>query len=445
MKNIVWIIISLLISFSIYSCEKEHAKELNSGSENIITPTEPPAKIEVIKGNNQVGFSGRLLPDTIYVEIIPDEMNDADHYFYYFNDGRAGVVESIKMTDRVLLKIQWALGMERDQKMKMYLYSTLNKNTDGSFAPIASVDICATCKSPWSTVFTYDNGLIGPGSFCDMHFTDDQNGIVIGVSLDGNARTTDGGNTWSLVNTFRSDLYRFSFCDSMNGLVIVTNNWAYFTNDGGNTFYEADWTPPIVGHLSSNDYLMLDKNTIITIGRNGTIVKSVDSGKTWKKYNGFNFNNSLNSITSINKYKYFACGQVGKIVRTTDGGDTWTETDLLINNDLKKIYFINELVGFAGGTYGMLVRTTDGGNEWTILKTGLLFPIIDIHFFSNTLGYVVTSAGEIARTNDGGDSWELVNIDNYGVYDLAKVYFKDSETLLGLQGKSIFKYNLRDN
>lgn len=441
MKNIIWIVISLLLSFATYSCDKEDAKELDSTG----GPTEPPGKIEVIKGNNQTGFRGRLLPDTIYVEIIPDRMNDVDHYFYYFNSVRAKVVESKKMTDRVLLKILWELDVETDQKIQLYLYSGLNRNQDGSFAPIASVDICATCKSPWSTVFTYKDGFVGPGSFRDIHFTDDQNGIIIGESLDENVKTTDGGNTWSLVSKFREDLYRFSFCDRMNGIVIVTNNWAYFTNDGGNTFYEKDWTPPIVGHLSSYDYLMLDENTIITIGRNGTIVKSVDSGKTWKKYDGFNFYNSLYSITSINHSLYFACGQVGKIVRTTDGGDSWTETDLLINNDLNKIYFINEQVGFAGGTYGMLVRTTDGGNEWTILKTGLRFPVIDIHFFSNTMGYVVTSAGEIARTNDGGDSWELVNIDNYGVYDLAKVYFKDSETLFGLQGQSIFKYNLPNN
>lgn len=436
MKNIRWIFISLLVSFIIYSCDKDDTREVKQEPEIIIEPTEAPEEMNVLKGNNQVGFIGHLLPDTIFVEIIPDKITDIDHYSYGFSSWRANVVATKKMADRVLVKVLWSLDEEAHQQATLFLYSDLNTNKDGMNDPIASVDIYATSKSPWNNVFK------ATGSLRDIHFSDDLNGIVIGEYIDGTAKTTDGGKTWSIVRWERNDLYQFSFYDSLNGIVIVTNNWAYFTNDGGNTFYEKDWTPPIKGHQSSNDYLMLDENTLLTVGGYGTIVKSVDSGKTWKKYQGFNFNNSLKSITSVNEHTYFACGQVGKIVRTTDGGDSWTETDLLINNDLEKIYFINEQIGFAGGAYGMLVRTIDGGDEWTVLKTGLQFSIRGIHFFSNNLGYVVTTAGEIAKTTDGGKSWSLVNIKNYGVYDLANVYFKDSKTLLGLQGNSIYKYDL---
>ena len=432
MKNITWILITLLISFVMYGCDKEADQKPGA----IIEPTEAPVEMNVVKGNNQVGFRGDLLPDSIFVEIVPDKMDDIDHYSYSLSHWGANVVETKRMADRVLVKILWSLNLETDQRTTLFLYSDLNKNKDGTNDPIASVDIYATSRSLWDKVFT------ATGSLKDMHFSDPLNGIVIGEYADGNAKTIDGGKTWSIVRWERNDLYQFSFYDSLNGIVIVTSNWAYFTNDGGNTYYEKEWTPPIVGHLSSNDYLMLDENTILTIGGNGTIVKSVDSGKTWKKYKGFHFYNSLLSITSVNKHTYFACGQVGKIVRTTNGGDSWTETDLLINNDLNTIYFINEQVGFAGGTYGMLVRTTNGGDRWTILNPGLKFPIINIHFFNNEMGYVVTSAGEIAKTTDGGESWELISKENYGVYDLAKAYFIDSKTLLGLQGNSIFKYEL---
>jgi Uncharacterized protein related to plant photosystem II stability/assembly factor len=172
----------------------------------------------------------------------------------------------------------WELKFEdANQKTTMSLYSI-----NGAYKPIATIEINAFIKTPWKLIFTDTGNTFGSGDFLDIHFSDDKNGIVIGDYFNGNAKTTDGGNTWNFVDKFRHDMFSLTLYDNLNGFVEVTNNWAYFTNDGGNTFFEGDWTPPMIGHRGSNDFLMIDKNTIYSVGNKGAIAKSIDSGKTWE-------------------------------------------------------------------------------------------------------------------------------------------------------------------
>lgn len=435
----IYCIILALASLLIYSCSKDD----NTPSVPNPKPIEAPTSIAVTKGNNQVGFKGHVLLDTICIEIVPKNMNDTANYFYKVDSWNAQIAKIVRLSDRIVLNITWALSPDKtSHTFVMSLFSTSNKDQNGIYTPIASVEVNASAKEPWSKIFTDTGNTIGPGEFLDIHFYDDLNGIVFGDYFNGNAKTTDGGKTWSFISKFRSDQYQVSFYDKMHGFVIVTNNWAYFTNDGGQTFYETDWTAPHVGHLFIMDYHMLTKDIILGVGVNGIIMKSINAGKTWEKYEGFSFVNFLYSIACINDNTYYACGQVGKIVKTTNGGQSWTETDLPLNNDLRKIYFLNENVGFAGGTYGTLVKTTNGGDSWSTIRTGLRFPIMEIHFFNSSLGYIVTTAGEIAKTTNAGETWELICVGSYGVSDLTKVYFKDTETLLGIQQHSIYKFDL---
>src|SRR5690606_26715544 len=129
--------------------------------------------------------------------------------------------------------------------------------------------------------------------------------------------------------------------------------------------------------------------------------------------------------------------------KTTDGGKTWNTQEILLNNYLNKIYFLDKDYGFSAGQYGVLVKTIDGGENWEIIETGLMFAIIEIYFYNKDLGYIVSTTGEIGKTTDGGLTWELINKSSYGVYDLNKAIFKDN-TILGLQGGSIYKYILNN-
>lgn len=439
MKNINLILLSLIVL--LLGCEKED--ELPKTS---ITQINPPKSISIVSGNNQIGYPNDYLKDSIVIEITSDKIEDLENYSFYFesNDYFASVyAHDTILESKMYVYAKWRLNStDEPQKLKFILtekcddyYSQCDK--------LDSISISATIKSPWLKIYT-DASWSG-NELYDIHFSNENEGIVVGGLgfHDGYIKTLDGGATWSSAINNRDDLYQLSFSDPDTGIVIVTNNYAYFTNNGGQSFYQGEWTPPIVGHRSSSDYFMFNSKEIITVGRGGAIAKSKDGGKSWTTYQGFTFENYLYDITCTEDKICYACGSIGKVIKSNDGGETWEEKNLLLNNYLKTIYFIDNDFGFTAGQYGALARTIDGGVNWEIIQTGLRFTIIEIYFYSNDEGYIVSTSGEIGKTIDGGLTWEKVNKDNYGVYELNKAYFKGND-ILGLQGGSIYKYELNN-
>lgn len=422
-------------TISLFGCYKD--------KEPSITPINPPKNIIIVSGNDQIGYPNEFLADSIVLEITPENINDLNNYSYSFKPkdyyGGVNAYDTI-LDNKMYVYAKWKLNAH-DEPQELMFYLNELCNDYGQCNKIDSLLISASLKPKWESVFSGTNGTLH-----DIHFTDDTNGILVGELPFGSGyyETNNGGETWNtVVNIDRNDLYQLSFADKNTGIVILTNNWAYHTNDGGKSFYQGDWSPPLIGHRSSSDYLMLNSKEIFTVGGNATIAKSMDGGKTWSRYDGFSFTNYFYDITCIDKNICYVCGSIGKIVKTTDGGETWNAQEILLNNYLNKIYFLDKDYGFSAGQYGALVRTTDGGENWEIIKTGLMFAIIEIYFYNQDLGYIVSSAGEIGKTTDGGLTWELVNKHGYGVYDLNKAIFKDN-AILGLQGGSIYKYILNN-
>lgn len=433
MKNNYLIIIGFI--FFLLGCEIE--KDIVN--EPQITPINPPKSISIVSGNNQFGYKNEFLSDSIVLEITPENIDDLRNYSYYFKSNNfysdVDAYDTI-LDNKMYVIAKWKLNYSDESQKLTFFLTEKYTNYFNNRNKIDSIQIYASIRTPWKSVFSESNG-----TFYDIHFSDDNNGILVGDLPFGSGylKTNDGGKTWITVANNRTDLYQLSFADSDTGIVIVTNNWAYFTCDGGQSFYKGDWSPPIIGHLSSSDYFMINSKEIFTIGGNATIAKSINGGMSWVIYKGFSFKNNLYDITCVDKNTCYACGAIGKVVKTTDGGETWKEQEILLNNDLKKIYFLDMDYGFSAGQYGALVRTINGGERWEIIKTGLRFPIMEIYFYNRYLGYIVSTAGEIGQTKDGGLTWVVLNKDNYGVYELRKVIFKDN-SILGLQGGSVFKY-----
>jgi photosystem II stability/assembly factor-like uncharacterized protein len=406
---------------------------------------EAPNAITIISGNNQTGYPNVVLPDSLLIEISADNPEDLSNYAYYFKSLEYGnwiPSKSYIKNNKLYVSASWQLGYQTTtQELIFYL---IEKCVQNSYPPnckiLDSLSFEASIKKPWLQVYSGD-----PWSLYDIHFSDENHGIAVGdlPFSSGYLKTSDGGLTWTETTNARNDLYQLSFCDHDTGIVVVTNNYAYFTNDGGQSFYQGEWSPPITGHQSSTDYFMQNSKTIFSVGTRGAITKSFDGGKSWNTYQGFSFINCLYSVTCPSQNVCYACGEVGKVVKTSDGGETWFEQEVMINNYLKTIYFQDVNNGFAAGQFGALIRTTDGGITWDIIQTGLRSTIIEIHFDTRDEGYFVSSGGAIEKTIDGGKTWTLINKDNYGVYDINKACFKGN-SILSLQEGSIYRYDLSE-
>jgi photosystem II stability/assembly factor-like uncharacterized protein len=415
-------------------------------------PTPPEIKpsrvksLEVVSGNNQFGYVGMALPDTIVFKVTLNNPADtaALSYSYTTNStsGQFYVVNHTSSNDILYLKAIWTpAATATTPTLTFYTYSgcSATQISQGTCKTLDSVRLSATIRKPWVSVYNGSNG--GYNVLYDLYFTDATHGIVIGEGS-GIVRTADGGKTWTQGPSARpdDDMQLLAFSGPYTGLMVVVNNYALFTYDGGNTYAQENWTPPFIGDRSSSTYDMLSRNVIYTVGVHGQIAKTIDGGLTWTQ-EGFSFLNNFHDIVSIGADTLYACGDVAKIVKTTNAGKTWLEQPLQLNTYLKKLYFITNNFGFAGGQNGALVRTTDGVN-WSLIKTGMQFPIIAIRFFNPQRGYIVTSGGEIAESKDGGLTWAMRCTANYGTGSLNKAVIKDETLIIGLQGSSIYTFDL---
>jgi photosystem II stability/assembly factor-like uncharacterized protein len=385
------LLLASVCTFSLTQCHKTYTNPAPP-----VPLVQPPKSMQVIEGNNLVGGINLNLPDTILVRIIPNDPSDAEKYF--FNCSASDSVGNLQVMNleidsggvNATLSRQTGRQSPR-QDIKFYLLS--NCTTKGCQV-LDSVTISAVIKPPWTNVYS------GSGSLTDIRFTSNQTALAIGQFSNGIVRTDDGGASWSATSAFRNDLEQLCFLDSLNGFVTVANDYAYSTTDGGQTFNQGAWTPPIIGDGSSRDFSMVSPNTIYSVGVQGTIVKSVDGGQDWQSLN------------------------------------------ISLNNHLYSICFLNKDIGFAGGQGGALIRTMDGGSTWSFVRTSMHFTIFSIRFFDMQHGVVVSETGEIADTNDGGITWRKECPSNNGVFSLQKAAIKDQKTVFAIQNGSIFRYDI---
>ncbi|QNK64091.1 hypothetical protein H7F33_06265 [Pedobacter sp. PAMC26386] len=404
--------------------------------------------IEIIRGNNQVAYKGERL-DTIVLKIKLNASDDGSPLAYYLkpsdNNNSFQMHSQVKSGGDMIIKGFWRPSSNVEEpNIKLYFSATCNYNqmASGTCKVIDSVVLSAKFRQPWKSVYFGSQG--GYNVLQDLQFIDEYKGIVVGEGS-GVIRTSDGGKTWLRGEPVRSDngAYIISFTGRDTALVSIVNNYAFFTYDGGKTFFQANnWTPPIGGHQSSTSYYLQSRNTIYSVGREGNIAKTIDGGQTWNKSGSFNNLNRLNDLTHIGKDTLFTCGSVGFIARTSDAGRTWKQQPVQVNNDLNKIYFINSSTGFIGGQSGVLLRTTDSGEHWEKISSGVGFPIIAIRFFEKGHGFLVSSGGEISESRNNGISWTQIMKSNYGAGDLLRALIKDETTIFGLQQSSILTYDL---
>jgi photosystem II stability/assembly factor-like uncharacterized protein len=313
--------------------------------------------------------------------------------------------------------------------------------------------VCAI-GSDFSILTSRDGGLtwkvnnIRPqhGEFNGIHFTSDTDGLIISDHA-GILRTGDQAKSWqySEENLGRDDFVQMAFADYDTGIFIVTNNYAYTTNDGGKSIFMNDWSPPTPGDRATLDYEMITSKIIYAVGVRGTAAKSIDGGKSWIPFT-LDFPNQLNIIKCLDVNTCHAAGIAGVVISTWDGGEHWKVHNLQVNNDLKVIKLLDNNTGFIGGAGGTILKTSDGGQTWNKTDTEANWPVISFEFISDLKGFAVTEGGEILRTDDGGDNWKLKDnlpLPNSWSY-LKTTFMRDTTQIYGISALYIYRWTAKE-
>jgi photosystem II stability/assembly factor-like uncharacterized protein len=229
--------------------------------------------------------------------------------------------------------------------------------------------------------------------FCSIHFSDSENGTVIG-EMGAIYTTTDGGEIWTSQKKGYSDL--------------LTSVW---------------FTSPSIG---------------IAVGDNGTILRTNDYGRNWNLMPSLT-SKKINKLFFTNQNNGYAVGDSGTIIKSTNGGADWSLLNSPVHSELRSVLFLDSLNGLVVGDDACLIRTTDKGQNWSVINLGLGYGYMlsSISIKNSQTIYVSgtdATTDIVIKSTDSGISWDLCEDDKISVK-----YFIDNNNGFGLSGWQVFK------
>jgi len=255
--------------------------------------------------------------------------------------------------------------------------------------------------------------------------------VYAGIPNEGVLKTTDGGVTWTAVNTgLGNSLYIQSLVMSPADpqvLYVGTMNGAIFkTTNGG-----ASWAPARTGVPESVLYiysLAIDPQAPDTVYAGSThgLYKTTNGGGSWAlSSTGMGLRRVGALAVGVGSSSTIYAGTDQGIFKSTNGGANWASANVgLLSEE------VNDLLTdasspstlYAGTLVGGLYKTTDAAATWSAARTGLTSMHVRALAFSSApdIAYAGTSNG-VYKTADGGASWSEVNqgLDNRNVRVLA--------------------------
>lgn len=265
--------------------------------------------------------------------------------------------------------------------------------------------------------------------------------ILIAAAIDGGYQSNDGGETWKLITPpNHADIKRLHSVaiDPNNPEIIYlgTEHLPWKTDNGGKDWYL------VKGHPTDKKQQLIDDSDIFTIvidreeptrvyaSACSGIYCSLDSAKTWKKYQGIPFTSRRTHVIypdPTNKNIIYS-GTTEGLWKTLDGGLKWkpmTSTRTVVNaiaihpSDPNKVY-----IGIKAG--GVLV-STNGAESFRAANNGFVNRQIGTLLADRKIkGRIYAGAlfngfeGGLFISNDSGATWQSAarGLESQDIYTL---------------------------
>jgi photosystem II stability/assembly factor-like uncharacterized protein len=189
-----------------------------------------------------------------------------------------------------------------------------------------------------------------------------------------------------------------------------------------NLFAQWEWQSPLPQGNTLNDVKIVSEKVVLAIGELGTVIRSTDTGETWKLIN-LGTETNLVSLSFADEQTGYILGINGTVFKTTDCGINWSVQNPGIKTIYYSICFVDKDTGFVAGYYGTILKTTDGGNTWAKKNSKTISTLNKIIFLNNKIGFAVGKEGVVVKTTDSGNTWKGASISS-GI-DLKSIFFTD--------------------
>lgn len=153
----------------------------------------------------------------------------------------------------------------------------------------------------------------------------------------------------------------------------------------------------------------LSGDAIVAVGERGTIIRSSDNGRSWKRMSS-PASATLTGISFVDGGATgFAAGHGAAVLMTTDGGVSWSKVfqGPKLDQSFLDIVATDSRHVLAVGAYGFCMASSDGGKNWSPINP----QDSDLHYnriyriSSNSL-WIVGEQGSVLNSADGGQHWD---------------------------------------
>ena len=226
----------------------------------------------------------------------------------------------------------WAIAIDPVEPSVMYAGTgtptpaAVFRSKDGGVTwerrPMEAAETCPAVGSPRVTGIAID--------------PDNRQNIWLGLEVDGVRRSIDGGDTWSSLNGAipNLDIHNVAVAAGPpNTVVIVVNNDVYTSTDDGSTWdqlgirdiFPMTYPRGIMVHPGRTNTIFVTIGDS-TPGRNGAVMRSEDTGKTWQSMPLPVQPNTAMWVVNIqpdDPQLVLAGSRYGYLYRSNDGGNKW--------------------------------------------------------------------------------------------------------------------------
>jgi photosystem II stability/assembly factor-like uncharacterized protein len=280
----------------------------------------------------------------------------------------------------------------------------------------------------------------------DMSFSGKNNGTIV-CDLGMIVKTTNAGSSWVMDSTFYQYFQRSYGIDLLRGVHMVDTSLAFISGGGGSIYRSTNagqsWTILNGGYFDLHGTHFVNANSGWAVGEEGTLQKTTNGGTNWSFYPQIT-REVLRDVMFPSANTGYISGDSGVILKTTNAGTNWFFLNSGTRINLFDIFFVNNETGFAGGGFtsgdsigtGTIIKTIDGGLNWSRSFYSQDSGWVNaLHFFDASTGVACFDAS-ITRTTNGGANWITVGYSSTGRgLDMS---FPNSETGYAAGGSNTF-------
>lgn len=233
-----------------------------------------------------------------------------------------------------------------------------------------------------------------------IYFPDSLTGFMAN-DLGQVAKTTNSGETWTVISTGTSNALRYGFFhNSFLGYFVGTNGTIIKTTSGGDSWIvQSSGTANMLVSISFPSL-----NVGYAVGDGNTIIKTTNGGQNWFPINS-PISTDYRAVHFVDTLTGWISGFYGSLLKTTNGGATWIQYPVFTNQTIRDIDFPTQSIGYLAGNYGLVYKTTNSGTSWIQQSTATGSVLNDLFFLNEDRGYAVGTTGAILYTSNGGLNW----------------------------------------